>query len=300
MPLNTFCATCQLRKQLEQLERTHAPEEKKQAYLRGMLRLFADGDADNAPALLYHLDKLYAELLGPLPSLEAEKQRYNRLMLAHLPQLRAAMQGAIEDGADPLAAALQLSIAANYIDFGTQAEVRPQKLRQLLDEALQKPLDAAELDAFAAQASTARRLVYLTDNCGEIVADRLVIEQLQARWPQLAVTVMVRGGPVTNDATLEDARQAGLPQLAPVVTSGCAMAGTDLALVSAEARRTLLAADLVLAKGQGNFETLYNSGLPVYFAFLCKCPWFTRRFGLELHRPVFVARANLPDQAPGG
>lgn len=293
MPLNTFCAACQLRKQLEQLDKCDAPEEKKQQYLQSALRLFADGRENNAPALLYRLDALYTQLLGPLPDLGAQKRLYDQMMLEQLPALRESIERAAANGGDPFAAALQLSIAANYIDFGALDAVQPQKLQQLLTDALCQPLSADELAAFAGEAARARQLIYLTDNCGEIAADRLVIEELQRRWPKLAVTVMVRGGPVVNDATLEDAQLVGMTQTARVVTSGCALAGTDPGLVSDEARALLQQADLILAKGQGNFETLCDSTLPVYFAFLCKCPWFTRRFGLAQFQPVFIARSRL-------
>lgn len=290
MALSTYCTGCLLRKQLDALDKNPAPEALKQKFLRRMLQLFADAaPSDNAPALLYRVEALHREVLGPLPGFEAQKKLYNDVMLQQVPH----MQSRIDSAADPVKAALQLALVGNYIDFGTAGNVEKETLQRLLDDAFAQVISDEEYAAFCRDADTAKTLVYLTDNCGEIVADRLLIQQLRKRWPQLSITVIARGGAAVNDATVEDARAVGMEGIVPVVSSGVAMAGTDIRLVSEEARTLLQGADLVLAKGQGNFETMNEGELPVYFAFLCKCPWFTRRFGLELYKPVFVHRNRL-------
>ncbi len=290
MALSTYCTGCLLRKQLDALDKKHIPEETKRDYLRQLLQLLADADEKyNAPAVLYRVEALHRRLLGPLPDFEKEKAEYNALMLAQEPY----MQTAIEKAADPLLAALQLAMMGNYIDFGAAGSVKPEKLRQLLDSAAEQEFSSAEYAAFCADAEKAESLIYLTDNCGEIVADKLLIRQLQKRWPKLRITAVVRGGAAVNDATLEDARAIGLDAVVPVLSSGCAMAGTDIHLVSKEICELLQRSDLILAKGQGNFETMNDGTLPVYFAFLCKCSWFTRRFGLEQYKPVFIRRERL-------
>ena len=290
MALNTYCTGCLLRKQLNALDKNPAPETRKQEFLRGLLQLFAEAaPQDNAPAMLYRVEELHRKILGPLPGFEAEKALYNAVMLAQ----EAHMQSRIDTAADPLKAALQLALTGNYIDFGTSGNVEEATLKKLLDDAFSMVINEAEYDVFCKDAAAASSLVFLTDNCGEIVADKLLIRQIRKRWPQLTVTVMVRGGAAVNDATVEDAIAVGMDTVAPVVSSGVGMAGTDIRLVSEKARSLLQSADLILAKGQGNFETMSEGDLPVYFAFLCKCPWFTRRFGLELYQPVFVRRERL-------
>ncbi len=290
MALSTYCTGCLLRKQLNTLDKAPVSEAVKKEFLNRMLLLFAHADEQtNAPAMLYHIEALHRELLGPLPGYEAEKKQYNSLMLAQEPY----MQEQISAAADPLYAALQLALTGNYIDFGAMNSVEREKLQQLLKNALEQHIDKAEYEAFCRDAQHAKTLVYLTDNCGEIVADKLLIRQLQTRWPQLSITVMVRGGAAVNDATVEDAHSVGLDALVSVVSSGVAMAGTDIQLVNGHARSLLRNADLILAKGQGTFETMNEGDLPVYFAFLCKCPWFTRRFDLELYQPVFIRRERL-------
>ena len=290
MALSTYCTGCLLRKQLNALDKNSAPEARKQEFLREMLRLFAQASPqDNAPAMLYRTEALHRELLGPLPGFEEEKKLYNAVMLAQ----EAHMQSRIDTAEDPLKAALQLALTGNYIDFGAAGNVEKETLQKLLDDAFTQVIDGTEYAEFCRDAAAAKSMVFLTDNCGEIVADKLLIRQLQKRWPLLKITVIVRGGAAVNDATAEDAAAVGMNTVAPVISSGIGMAGTDIRLVSEEARALLKNADLILAKGQGNFETMNEGDLPVYFAFLCKCPWFTRRFGLELYQPVFVRRERL-------
>lgn len=294
MALSTYCTGCLLRKQLNALDKNTAPEADKQEFLRRMLQLFADASPqDNAPAMLYRVEALHRELLGPLPGFEAEKKLYNDVMLAQ----EAHMQSRIDAADDPLKAALQLALTGNYIDFGAAGNVEKETLQKLLDGAFAQMISEAEYAAFCRDAAAAKSLVFLTDNCGEIVADKLLIQQIRKRWPQLSVKVIVRGGAAVNDATVEDALAVGMDAVAQVVSSGVGMAGTDIRLVSEETRSLLQSADLILAKGQGNFETMSEGTLPVYFAFLCKCPWFTRRFALELYQPVFVRRERLNIQA---
>ena len=102
------------------------------------------------------------------------------------------------------------------------------------------------------------------------------------------LTVLVRGENTLNDATMEDAVQVGLCEVAKVTGNGCGVAGTPLAYVDEQTRRLLDEADVILAKGQGNFETMHGCGLNVYYSFLCKCDWFQQRFGMEKNKGMFV------------
>ena len=121
-------------------------------------------------------------------------------------------------------------------------------------------------------------MVYLTDNCGEIVLDKILIRQIMKEYPKVRVTVIVRGKPALNDATMEDARETGLSDITAVIGNGSGITGTWLPEISEEAREMIDAADLILSKGQGNFETLQGCGKNIYYMFLCKCRLFVERF----------------------
>lgn len=138
----------------------------------------------------------------------------------------------------------------------------------------------------------ASKLVYVTDNCGEIVLDKQLIRFLKEQFPNLEITALVRGKQVLNDATIEDAQQIGLTELVPVMENGTGIAGASMRAINEESRKALENADVILAKGQGNFESLYGCGLNVYYLFLCKCDWFVRRFGLTKNAGVFMREGD--------
>src|SRR5699024_2847071 len=132
-----------------------------------------------------------------------------------------------------------------------------------------------------ADVRSARHLVYACDNCGEVVLDRLLMEEMKKENPGLQITALVRGENVLNDVSAEDARAVGLDRVAEIVGNGSNIGGTQMAYLSDEAREAMLDADLIISKGQGNFETLTGAGLNVYYLFLAKCPNYTKWFGME-------------------
>ena len=117
-------------------------------------------------------------------------------------------------------------------------------------------------------------MVYLTDNCGEVVLDKMLVKLLKEMYPNLDITVIVRGEQILNDATMEDAVQIGMTDMVNVIGNGNNIAGTWLDAVSEQALKLIDQADVIIAKGQGNFETLYGCGKNIYYMFLCKCQLF--------------------------
>ena len=102
----------------------------------------------------------------------------------------------------------------------------------------------------------------------------------------------LRGKKILNDATMEDARMIGLTEIADVIDNGTEIAGTCLELIDIKAKECIEAADVIISKGQGNFETLNGCGLNIYYLFLCKCEWFVKRFGMEQFKGVFINDKN--------
>ena len=166
--------------------------------------------------------------------------------------------------------------------------VEEEVLQTILDRAKDEKVSREIYRSFREDLDRARTLVYLTDNCGEIVLDKLFIKLLKERYENLQITVIVRGKDVINDATMEDAEEVGLTDLVTCIGNGSDAPGTVLEEISEEARRHILQADVIISKGQGNFESLAGCGLHPYFLFLCKCDLFTERFGLERFSSVFM------------
>ena len=203
------------------------------------------------------------------------KARTNRLALEVLPALAERVHAA----ADPLETAVRVAIAGNMIDFSTTGSEVGLDLAAKTDAVLARPLAIDHLARLAERLASAERIMVLGDNAGEIVFDRLLVEVLgPAR-----VTYVVRGGPIINDATLDDARSTGLTDLVEVVPSGSDVPGTVLDEVSEDVRRRFREADLVIAKGQGNYETLDEETRPgLLFLLMVKCPSLASGLGCEL------------------
>lgn len=285
------CVLCLLTRDLAAVPETVGTEEKA-LYQREVLRMIADSDPTLCtPQLSARIDDIYRRCFGERKQKDfaAIKHTYNVHMLA----LESRLREEIAKANDPLASAVKLARVGNYIDFGAKHEVDDALLGELIRDAQRDTLDPSEYAHFQSDLVAAKSVVYVSDNAGEIVLDKLLIEVLQARYPQTKLTLLVRGAPTLNDATMEDAEAVGLAALLPVVGNGSDMPGTVWEEISAKARCLLQSADVIIAKGQANFETLSGCGLNVYFLLLCKCDYFVRRFQVSRLTGMFVNERRL-------
>ena len=282
--MDSYCIQCTLRRNIE-LVSTLGSGEKTTAFTRALMDLILRTPADaSSPSLGPGISDLLHDMYGiPLDRFREEKEQSNRFVLERLPAIRARA----ENTGDPILAGLQFAILGNYLDFSAlQGQVDFGKLDEMLDSALEMELDEAAYRAFRRDLERGKRLLYLTDNAGEIGFDRILAEEIQKAYPNLSITFCVRGAVTVNDATREDARAVGLPF--PVIDNGNRVGGTDLNLLSDEARQALKEADVILAKGMGNTETMLGCGYNVYYAFLIKCPRFVERFDRPMLTPMFL------------
>lgn len=212
-----------------------------------------------------------------------EKLDSNHFVLERLPMIRKR----VTEAKDPVLAGLQFAILGNYLDFSAlQGQVSFEKLEEMLDKALEMELDDQVYAYLCRDLRRGGKLVYLTDNAGEIGFDRVLAEAIAAAYPDIAITFCVRGAIAQNDATREDAAAVGIPF--PVIDNGNRVAGTQLDLLSEEAAAALSGADVILAKGMANAETMLGCGYNVYYAFLVKCQRFVTRFGKPMFTPMLV------------
>ena len=284
MQLSTACMICLLKHQEKFIE--HCPDEVlKAAFMQEALRMVGSASKDvSAPYMTAMLNDLHKRYFGFGEDMSALKHDYNQRMMRLSPAIEEKILGA----KDPVLAAIQYARAGNYIDFGAMESVDDEKLQEILDSAHKEPVDETEYRAFLSDLSKSRRLLLVTDNAGEIVMDKLLLRAIHRAYPSLSLTALVRGSLTSNDATREDAREIGLEEVAHVIDNGTDIAGTEIAFISEEARNALCEADVIVAKGQGNFETLMGCGLNVYYIFLNKCDWFMKRFGKSRFSGMFV------------
>lgn len=290
MKLNPFCMCCALNKQ-EQKIRHYPDMEKKTEYMKKVMALIANTEEkDCAPSLSVDIQKLYSSFWDcPMEDFTEIKREYNQLML----NMEDSLENKIRKSEDPLEKSLLYARIGNYIDFAALSNVDQATVLTLLEEKSTESLDEEEYRNFLRDLSSAKKLVYLTDNCGEVVLDKLAVKILKEKYPDLDITVIVRGYPVVNDATMEDAEEIGLTDLVRVIGNGSSVGGTWIPGITSEARDLLYDADLIIAKGQGNFETLNDCGLNIYYLFLCKCDLFQRRFHAENLQGMFLNERRL-------
>ncbi len=256
------CYACFLRQALSATRMVTADEAVQQAVVNETLALLQALPPDTTPpeiALAVHT--LVRERLGDGDPYATAKAESTRAALALYPRLTAL----VAESEDQLDAAVRVAIAGNIIDLGVSDDVPD--LWATVERVMATPLAIDDLAELRSALAVVDHVLFLGDNAGETVFDRVLIEALEP-----PVIYAVKGGPVLNDATLEDAFAAGLETCATIVENGSRAPGTILDLCSAEFRDTFDNAPLVIAKGQANYETLSEAGPRVFCLLQAKCP----------------------------
>ena len=293
MTLNDICRKCLLDKFYNGFPED-APEEKKAEYREKVLNEVYHDGGRTSPEIVERITKIYRALFGPEKDYSEIKSHYNRLMLS----FEKMMRDAADSSPEPLLTALRYAAAANYIDFSAMDSVDEDKLHRFIAESGEIEIDPRVLSRLRAALLGAGKLTYLLDNCGEIVMDRVLMQVIARLNPGVEITAVVKGGVIVNDATQEDAEEVRLHEVVHrVVDTGLGIAGCPEGRISPECRAAMDGADLILAKGQANYETLAGCGLNLYYIFMCKCPLFTYRFQVPLYTGMLVwERDPLPER----
>ncbi len=275
--LHSECIRCLTGKYLSKIP-DWLSEEQKVEYLQSILSVMGSANPEYAaPVAMKDIEGILYRKFGIRQDFSGIRRYFNALML----EREADFMRLTESAEDPLKRSVQLAMIGNYVDFGAIENVNAESLTALIEDSESQPVNESQLNALKKDLAGAKKLVYLTDNCGEIVFDKCLMKTIGRLYPALSVTAIVRGGDVSNDATMDDAEQVRLDEAAKVMHNGTAVAGTWLEGISQEALREIDSADVIISKGQANFETLRMCGRNVYYIFLCKCDMFARNFGVE-------------------
>ncbi len=286
MNLYFDCIPCILRQSLDAARLVTPDTSLHEAILRETLLACAQTGYDQPPPMLAARVHRRLRALSGVDDPYAEIRReQNRMALALLPELEARIVAAD----DPFRLAVALAIAGNIIDLGVKGDVTKSDVRESIEAALKNEI-TGNFGEFHTAVQRAERILYLADNAGEIVFDRLLIERL----PRDRVVMAVRGAPVINDVILSDAEQCGIDSLVRVVSNGSDAPGTVLSECSAEFKELFDSADLIIAKGQGNFETLSGTDAQVYFLFKVKCRLVAEHTKLPLGAHVLLRSQVRP------
>ena len=266
MKRHFLCVECLMKRHFEKAA-TIEKESDRLAYILEAMRLLSVDSDEPAPIFSARCRELEDRYLGMTEKYSAIKKHYNALML----DMEADIARRIAQSDDPLRTAMLYARAGNYIDFGSEKTFEPELFNEILDNAVNDPLDEETYSRFITDMDRAESMLYIADNCGEIVLDKLLMIELHKRWPDVKMTFMVRGAPILNDVTREDAEQVGLDKLFEVVDNGTATPGTWIPSLPEATLELLNTADVILSKGQANIETLGGCGLNIYYLFMCKC-----------------------------
>lgn len=288
MRTSVDCVFCFFRQTFEFLRAAGIDEARTEGVAREVAALLSRFDFNNTPVSISRdLHRIIKRAIGVDDPFYAQKRKYNALVLRMYPRLKSL----VESADDPFDAAARLAMAGNIIDFGANGGLTEAHAFGAIDAAAHSHVEGNPAELESAVAS-AKRILYLADNSGEIVLDRLLIE----RMPLEKVTVAVRGAPSLNDALMEDAEEAGLTGIVKVISNGVDAPGTLLDLATDEMREAFASADLVVSKGQGNYETVNaGPGRTVFYLLKVKCDVIARDIGCPTGTLV-IRRAQVRGQ----
>ena len=298
MQFDAHCIDCLIHRQFR-LAMAQNDGKKADLYLRDVMKIILEApEGVAAPWLAGAFSKAFEKYWPGVDAYEKLKKDSNDLILGILPEIRSIVEGA----SDPLQMALKFSRTGNFLDFGI---LTPDIAHRALWEAISAtPEEALDRDVYAALVSDldkAKSILILGDNAGEIVFDLLLVEQLQKRFPDLAITYCVRGEKVLNDATREDAAYVGMDKLCHVIDNGSAISGTQLPYLGKQLQEVFDTADVILSKGSGNFECLAGCGKNIYYVFMCKCARVAKLLGVQNMTGQFLRDGDIriPDPYAG-
>ena len=281
MPAALDCYLCLLRQSLEAARYATTDESVQRAVLCNATRLVLDHGYDAPPPQIGRaIHRLIKEVTGNPDPYRTEKDRFNRAMLEQLPRMRRF----VTEAEDSLLMAVKLAIAGNSIDAAL-GKLKEEDVDAAFRRAVGQSLNG-DYEAFAHAVEKAESIFLLTDNAGEIVCDRILVEYLTGTL-QKRVSAAVRGVPILNDATLDDAQISGLAGVIPVISNGNDGLGTFLDECTDDFLERFCSADLVIAKGLANYETLIDNKTEwqprqIAFLFKSKCPFISNYAGTKL------------------
>jgi uncharacterized protein with ATP-grasp and redox domains len=277
------CIPCFIRQALDAVRLVTDVQKTHEQVLREVLTLVSKMDLNTTPpAMAQKIHRIIKQLAESDDPYKKAKQHFNEFSLKLFPKF----QKLVESSEKPFETAVRLAIAGNIIDLGVKCSLKLSEAEEIIEQALTEPFDSTDLDDFQRETDKAKDILYLADNTGEIVFDRFLIEQIGTD----KITLVVKGSPVINDATLEDAKATGLTNLVKTIDNGDDAPGTILESCCEEFRQRFSLAHLVIAKGQGNFETLSDIDKNIFFILRAKCPVIAKH--LDCPIGTLVLRKN--------
>lgn len=271
MRLHLECIPCYLRQALEAVQMATDDKKLQEQILRKCLIVASKFDTGDSGFVLHSkIQKIIKRILPDGDPYREVKEEYNRMALGLVNKLEEI----IKNSKNPFEVSLRISLAGNIIDFGPKVDLNKNILQEAIKKSLSQDMDMDKIKLLKEEIDNAKRILFIGDNAGEIVFDKIFIENL----PGEKITYAVRGGPALNDATMEDAKMIGMMDSVKVITTGLDMPAAVLSLCSGEFLKEYRKSDLIIAKGQGNYEALCDEKKKIFFLLKIKCPVVAENF----------------------
>ena len=269
MKLQPECVSCIIAQVDNVTNMLSLPEEKRNAAMDDTHAYLSRANYEGCtPETMGELWQILLKHVGERDPYAAIKSRCNQEAMKMLPVIRQK----IAQVNDPLNIALKYAIAGNLIDYGLAKPVSIEEQNAQIDAIANTAFSRDDSEKLLGAMARAKTMLYLGDNAGEIVFDKILIEQIRRRFPALTISFVVKGSAVLNDVTRTDADEVGMQEVARVIDNGDASPGTVLPRTSEAFQKAFAEADVILSKGQGNFESLCGTEKEnLFFLFTAKC-----------------------------
>ncbi|KFD40888.1 hypothetical protein HY02_07355 [Peptococcaceae bacterium SCADC1_2_3] len=288
MKIYLDCYPCFLRQALEASRIANADEKTQREVLTSVMKVLGNVSQEATPPQIgWLIHKTIREATGNPDPYKEIKQSHNELVLEIEPDLF----NFINKSSSPVIDALKLAGTANLIDMGPERQWSD--VRDIFEGFMNKKSDFFDYPAFESSLKNSGTLFYIGDNAGEIVLDKILIKLLIQKT-DIDITYTVRGKPIINDATMEDARSVGITNIVKVIDTGADFPGVVLKSCSEEFLQYYYEADMILAKGQGNYESLSEEKENIFFLLQAKCPVIADKIGCKVGDLVLKAGRDQP------
>jgi len=259
------CIPCFFRQGLEAIRMATRDEKKHRKVLLEIAKVLPEFPLSSTPPEMVRvIHRIVRQFTNSSDPYREIKNKHNEVALKLYPELKEKVKKA----KDPLLMAIKVAIAGNVIDLGTVGEIN---IKEETEKVLYQSFAIFDYEKFKRALKNADKILYIADNAGEVVFDRILIENLRKK-----TVYVVRGKPVINDATIDDALFCKIDKVAEIISSGCDAPGTIVNDCSEEFIKHYSTAKLIISKGQGNYESLSEDKKPIFFLLKAKCSAIAR------------------------
>lgn len=292
MKLNLNCITCNINQAIKVMELSTVDKNKKEEMMREVLKYLSSADYTKCnPEVMAGTWDIILKYIENDNPYEDIKKYYNMEVL----KMTEAIESLIENSNNKFNTALKIAIAGNIIDFAAKHNFDFEMLKKNLMNIEEINLAIDDSRDLYERLKAAKSVMYLGDNCGEICLDKLFIKYIKNEFPNIKIYFGVRGKVIVNDVTYDDAQMVGMQEVADIIENGDGSLGTVIDRVSVEFKEKFYNADVIIAKGQGNYESLNETDKEnVFHLFMAKCELISNPLGIKNFSIVCVK--NRPSQ----